>query len=45
MADKYRDKLIQQIKDTGQEIIDRAKSMVHPARDYFHYFSGKQDIH
>lgn len=30
MANSYRDALIQQIKDSGQELINRAESMVHP---------------
>lgn len=30
---KYRDELIQQIKDAGQELIDRAETMVHPDLD------------
>lgn len=27
---KYRDKLVQQIKDAGQELINRAETMIHP---------------
>lgn len=27
---KYRDQLVQQIKDAGQELINRAETMVHP---------------
>ena len=27
---KFRDKLVQQIKDSGQELIDRADSLVSP---------------
>ena len=30
---KYRDKLVQQIKDAGQELIHRAETMVQPDRD------------
>ena len=30
---KYRDKLVQQIKDAGQELINRAETMVHPDLD------------
>lgn len=30
---KYRDKLVQQIKDAGQELINRAETMVHPNLD------------
>lgn len=30
---KYREELIQQIKDAGQELIDRAETMVHPDLD------------
>lgn len=30
MANNYRDALVQQIKDAGQELINRAESMVHP---------------
>lgn len=35
MADckKYREELIQQIKDAGQELINRAETMVHPDLD------------
>lgn len=30
MANGYRNALVQQIKDAGQELINRAESMVHP---------------
>lgn len=30
MANSYRDALVQQIKDAGQELINRAETMVHP---------------
>ncbi len=30
MANGYRNTLVQQIKDAGQELINRAESMVHP---------------
>lgn len=30
---RYRDILVQQIKDTGQELIDRAEDMVGPELD------------
>lgn len=30
MNNNYRDKLVQQIKDAGQELINRAESMIHP---------------
>ena len=30
---KYRDQLVQQIKDAGQELINRAETMVHPDLD------------
>lgn len=30
---KYRDKLVQQIKDAGQELIRRAETMVAPGED------------
>lgn len=30
---KYREQLIQQIKDAGQELINRAETMVHPDLD------------
>ena len=30
---KYRDKLVQQIEDAGQELINRAETMVHPDLD------------
>jgi len=33
MNNNYRDKLVQQIKDTGQELINRAESMIHPSAD------------
>lgn len=32
MANGYRNALVQQIKDAGQELINRAESMVHPDR-------------
>lgn len=33
MANGYRNTLVQQIKDAGQELINRAESMVHPEND------------
>lgn len=30
---KYREQLVQQIKDAGQELINRADTMVHPDLD------------
>lgn len=40
MANGYRNTLVQQIKDAGQELINRAESMVHPENDlitdFFH---------
>lgn len=30
---KYRDQLVKQIRDAGQELIDRAETMVHPDLD------------
>lgn len=30
---KYREQLVQQIKDAGQELINRAETMVHPNLD------------
>ncbi len=30
---KYREQLVQQIKDAGQELINRAETMVHPDLD------------
>lgn len=30
---KYREQLVQQIKDAGQEFINRAETMVHPDLD------------
>lgn len=33
MANGYRNALVQQIKDAGQELINRAESMVHPEND------------
>lgn len=39
MANKYRDALVQQIKDAGQELINRAESMVHPETDLITDFS------
>ena len=39
MANGYRDALVQQIKDTGQELINRAESMVHPENDLITDFS------
>lgn len=34
MANGYRNTLVQQIKDAGQELINRAESMVHPENDF-----------
>lgn len=44
MKDKYRDDLVQVIKDIGQEIIDRAESMVGPDVDMITEFSVYADI-
>ena len=30
---KYREQLVQQIKDAGQELINRAETMIHPDLD------------
>lgn len=42
MANGYRNALVQQIKDAGQELINRAESMVHPENDLITDFSGEQ---
>lgn len=39
MANGYRNALVQQIKDAGQELINRAESMVHPENDLITDFS------
>lgn len=39
MANSYRDALVQQIKDAGQELINRAETMVHPENDLITDFS------
>lgn len=39
MANGYRNTLVQQIKDAGQELINRAESMVHPENDLITDFS------
>lgn len=39
MANGYRNALVQQIKDAGQELINRAESMVHPENDLITVFS------
>ena len=39
MPNNYRDALVQQIKDAGQELIDRAETMVHPESDLITDFS------
>lgn len=39
MANGYRNTLVQQIKDAGQELISRAESMVHPENDLITDFS------
>ena len=39
MANWYRNALVQQIKDAGQELINRAESMVHPENDLITDFS------
>lgn len=39
MANRYRNALVQQIKDAGQELINRAESMVHPENDLITNFS------
>ena len=41
---KYRDELIQTIKDMGQELIDRAESMVHEDCDMITNFNINIDI-
>lgn len=41
---KYRDELVQVIKDIGQEIIDRAESMVGPDVDMIGDFGISIDI-
>lgn len=41
MANGYRNALVQQIKDAGQELINRAESMVHPENDLITDFSIK----
>lgn len=42
MANGYRNALVQQIKDAGQELINRAESMVHPENDLI---TSKKVIH
>lgn len=37
--ENYRDELVQQIKDAGQELINRADTMVHPDLDLITNFS------
>ena len=39
MENSYRDTLVQQIRDAGQELINRAESMVHPETDLITDFS------
>ena len=39
MANGYRNALVQQIKDAGQELINRAESMAHPENDLITDFS------
>lgn len=39
MANSYRDALVQQIKDAGQELINRAETMVHPENNLITDFS------
>lgn len=39
VANGYRNALVQQIKDAGQELINRAESMVHPENDLITDFS------
>ena len=39
MANTYRDALVQQIRDAGQELINRAETMVHPENDLITNFS------
>lgn len=39
MANGYRNALVRQIKDAGQELINRAESMVHPENDLITDFS------
>lgn len=38
---RYRDQLVQQIKDAGQELINRAETMVHPDLDMITDFDIK----
>lgn len=45
MANGYRNALVQQIKDAGQELINRAESMVHPENDLITDFSILQERH
>lgn len=46
MANGYRNALVQQIKDAGQELINRAESMVHPevACDRVIYQKGESNV-
>ena len=39
MANSYHDALVQQIRDAGQELINRAETMVHPENDLITDFS------
>ena len=43
MANGYRNALVHQIKDAGQELINRAESMVHPENDLITDFSINAD--
>lgn len=40
MANGYRNALVQQIKDAGQELINRAESMVHPDSSSMRYLQS-----
>lgn len=44
MANGYRNALVQQIKDAGQELINRAESMVHPVQTVLNE-KGKIEFH
>lgn len=45
MANGYRNTLVQQIKDAGQELINRAESMVHPENDLISEISVGCEYH
>lgn len=42
MANGYSNTLVQQIKDAGQELINRAESMVHPENDSDEAYGGRK---